>query len=84
MKMNMPYSTNSEKHDQKKVDGQTKEIKHGRRYRPETETGTRDMRCHPMDLENTKARAVLGKITSDKYKSLALQHMVSVAVIATG
>lgn len=39
------------------------------------------MSYHPVDLANTKARAVLGKIISDRYKSLALQHMVSVALI---
>ena len=59
-----------------------------RRYRRcDTERlrpGSRDMRCHPTDLENTKTRAVLGKITSDRYKSLAVLHMVSVAVIPTG
>ncbi len=49
----------------------------------EAEVGSRNMRCHPMDSANTKARAVLQKITSDRHKSLALQHMLSVALFST-
>lgn len=33
-----------------------------------------DMRCHLTGSANTKARAVLEKITSDRYKSLAQPH----------
>lgn len=43
--------------------------------------GSRDIRCHPMDSAKTKTRAVLEKIASDRYKSLALEHMVSMAHI---
>lgn len=40
--------------------------------------GSRDMRTHLMDT-----KAALEKITSDRYKSLSLQHMLSVAFIPT-
>lgn len=49
----------------------------------EIEEQTYSTRCHLMDSANTKATAVLGKITSDRYKSLVLHHMVSVASIPT-
>lgn len=58
-------------------------------YRPETvierdrDRESKIRGSHLRDSANTKARAVLEKITHDRYKSLALHQMVSVALVPT-